>query len=148
MESYLGVMCHFLSLEWIFASHILQTHKIEKSHTAATIACELDAVSREWNIEEKVAACTYIQLTDNARNIVGGVHQPAWQHIPCSAHTQHQCHRCIEDSCCIRLAQQVLGNLWGTLNIVALFRLPLKPSRKNTTCPNALSAVLLSSKKI
>ena len=61
------VIC--LISEWILTSHVhvLQACEVEESHTAATLACEPDAVARVWGIEEKVAAYT----TENARNIVG-----------------------------------------------------------------------------
>ena len=62
---------------------MLQTRQVEQSHTSDNVTEELQAVASEWSLENKIAGVT----TNNARNIVAGVHKLMWQHFACFAHT-------------------------------------------------------------
>ena len=63
-------------------SYVLATYQVNVSLTAENVAKELKKVASEWKITEKVVCIT----TDNASNMVAGVHLTGWKHLPCLAH--------------------------------------------------------------
>ncbi|KAL7406448.1 hypothetical protein ABVT39_019801 [Epinephelus coioides] len=64
-------------------------------HYADACAEQFDAVTKEWEIENKVTTIR----TDSARNMVAAARQLPFEHIPCAAHMlQRTITVCLEDS--------------------------------------------------
>jgi hypothetical protein len=57
--------------------------EFNERHTAASLADKLHDTAREWKIDYKIVGI----VTDNAANIVSGVHLCKWHNMPCYAHT-------------------------------------------------------------
>ena len=83
VDAYLGVTALYITPLWRLKSCVLQTREVTQHHTSQNISTELDRVANEWSLTSKLAGVT----TDNARNIVKGVVDLEWQHVPCFAHT-------------------------------------------------------------
>ena len=81
--SFMTVTCHFLTEKWELKSVVLDTPRIDVSHTAVNLAAVLVRIADEWAITSKVACA----ITDNANNIVAAIRIAGWEHSPCFAHT-------------------------------------------------------------
>ena len=81
--SYMTVTCHFLTNDWELKSVVLETPRIDVSHTAENLAATLLRIADEWGIRNKISCAT----TDNANNIVAAIRITGWPHAPCFAHT-------------------------------------------------------------
>ena len=81
-EGFLTVTAHFIYL-WKLKSVVLATVKFSVDHTAEHIAGELQRVTDEWGLTNKVAA----MVTDNALNMAAATRITGWTHIHCFAHT-------------------------------------------------------------
>ena len=82
MEAYLTVTSHFITRDWRLKSFVLETKKMEDSHTADHIARELTEIICEWDIPRtKIISVVH----DNAANTVACtnqlVQQPSWGNI-------------------------------------------------------------------
>ena len=69
--------------EKVLDTHVLETFKSNKSHTADNIVKELKRVVNNWGIAEKVVCA----VTDNASNMVAAIAKAGWQHVQCFTHT-------------------------------------------------------------
>ncbi|KAI2660035.1 E3 SUMO-protein ligase ZBED1 [Labeo rohita] len=95
MEAYLTVTSHFITGDWRLESFVLETKKIEDSHTADHIARELTEIICEWDIpSSKIVSVVH----DNAANMVACtnqlVQQPRWgkmKGVRCAGHTLQLC---------------------------------------------------------
>ena len=65
MDSFLTVTCHFINDIYQLKTYVLETVKIEGSHTGAAIANNLKGIFNNWKIEDKVISV----VTDNAVNM-------------------------------------------------------------------------------
>ena len=74
--------CHFLTDDWEFKSVVLDTPRIDVSHTAKNLASALVKIADEWDIGNKISCA----ITDNANNIVAAIRITGWLHVPCFAH--------------------------------------------------------------
>ena len=85
MDSFLTVTCHFINDIYQIKTYVLETVKIEGSHTGAAIANNLQSIFNNWKIEDKVISI----VTDNAANIKFAIKQlePRTTNILCFAHT-------------------------------------------------------------
>lgn len=83
-ESYETVTVHFLtssiSAEWELRSKVLQTTKIDGSHTAEVIAGFLQDVKRHWGLKEVIA------VSDNAAVEVKTFSILGWPRVGCFGH--------------------------------------------------------------
>ena len=80
---YITVTFHYISHEWELHSRVLDTLNLDKDHTAANLAEELQKIAVEWGVDGKISCI----ITDNASNIVAAINQLGWRHLPCFAHT-------------------------------------------------------------
>ncbi|CAH1104318.1 unnamed protein product [Psylliodes chrysocephalus] len=80
-ESYLTLTCHFINSD--LQSCILETKKIEGSHTAANLANIIEEILQEWKLCDKVICI----ITDNAANMTAMCNILKKPHIGCFAHT-------------------------------------------------------------
>ncbi|RXN34368.1 zinc finger BED domain-containing 1-like protein [Labeo rohita] len=95
MEAYLTVTSHFITGDWRLESFVLETKKMEDSHTADHIARELTEIICEWDIpSSKIVSVVH----DNAANMVACtnqlVQQPRWgkmKGVRCAGHTLQLC---------------------------------------------------------
>ncbi len=51
MEAYLTVMAHFITKDWRLEHFVLETKKMEESHTAEHISQTLKEVISDWDTE-------------------------------------------------------------------------------------------------
>ncbi|KAL2076789.1 hypothetical protein ACEWY4_027609 [Coilia grayii] len=94
-HNYLGVTAHLIDSEWKLKSFALTVSKTVTRHHADACAEQFDAVTKEWEIENKVTTVG----TDSARNMVAAARQLPFEHIPCVAHMlQRTITVCLEDS--------------------------------------------------
>ncbi|XP_041862941.1 E3 SUMO-protein ligase ZBED1-like [Melanotaenia boesemani] len=82
-DSYLTITCHYIDMEWLLLSHVLQTRKIQTSHTAKNLSDLLSDALQEWELTDKDP----VIVTDNAANIVRAVELTSLLHVGCFAHT-------------------------------------------------------------
>ena len=80
--SYCCLTAHAISESWEAESYILETFNFNNEHTAQHIAQELTRVVNDWGLPS-ISCC----VTDNASNIVAGIIETGWRHLPCYAHT-------------------------------------------------------------
>ena len=80
---FMTVTCHFLTNEWELKSIVLDTPRIDVSHTAENLKAALLTITDDWGITTKISCA----ITDNANNIVAAIRGTGWQHLPCFAHT-------------------------------------------------------------
>ncbi|XP_068197082.1 E3 SUMO-protein ligase ZBED1-like [Antennarius striatus] len=91
---YLGVTAHLIDVGWKLKSFALNASKTVTRHYADACAEQFDAVTKEWEIENKVTTIG----TDSARHIVAAARQLPFEHIPCAAHMlQRTITVCLED---------------------------------------------------
>ena len=91
----LGVTAHLIDSEWKRKSFALTLSKTVTRHYADACAEQFNAVTKEWEIENKVTMIG----TDSARNMVAAARQLPTEHIPCAAHMlQRTITVCLEDS--------------------------------------------------
>ena len=69
--------------EKVLDTHVFETFKFNKNHTADNIVKELKRVVNNWGIAQKVV----FAVTDNASNMVAAIAKAGWQHVPCFTHT-------------------------------------------------------------
>lgn len=94
-HNYLGVTAHLIDTGWKLKSFALTVSKTVTRHYADACAEQFDAVTKEWEIENKVTTIG----TDSARNMVAAARQLPFVHIPCAAHMlQRTITVCLEDS--------------------------------------------------
>jgi len=74
-EGFLTVTAHFICL-WKLKSLVLATVKFSVEHTTEHIAGELQRVTDEWGITNKVA------VIDNALNMVAAIRITGWTALP------------------------------------------------------------------
>ncbi|KAJ4938907.1 hypothetical protein JOQ06_028373 [Pogonophryne albipinna] len=82
-ESYLTVTAHYISEDWQFLSHVLQTRAVYESHTGAHVAELLSRVVEEWQLSDK----DVMLVTDNASNMIVAAELGKFPHVKCFAHT-------------------------------------------------------------
>ena len=82
-ESYLTVTAHYISEDWQFLSHVLQTRAVYESHTGAHVAELLSRVVEEWQLSDK----DVVLVTDNASNMIVAAEFGKFPHVKCFAHT-------------------------------------------------------------
>ncbi|KAK1898959.1 Zinc finger BED domain containing protein 1 [Dissostichus eleginoides] len=82
-ESYLTVTAHYISEDWQFLSHVLQTRAVYESHTGAHVAELLSRVVEEWQLSDK----DVVLVTDNASNMIAAAEFGKFPHVKCFAHT-------------------------------------------------------------
>lgn len=80
-ESYDTVTAHYITDEWEMKSKVLDTKKVEGSHTSENIAGILNEVKSEWQIPGAPLA-----VSDNAANEVKAFKLLKWPRIPCFGH--------------------------------------------------------------
>ena len=94
-HNYLGVTAHLIDSEWKLKSFALTVSKTVTRHYADACAEQFIAVTKEWEIENKVTTVG----TDSARNMVAAARQMPFEHIPCAAHMlQRTITVCLDDS--------------------------------------------------
>ncbi|XP_051807666.1 E3 SUMO-protein ligase ZBED1-like isoform X1 [Acanthochromis polyacanthus] len=94
-HNYLGVTAHLIDRGWKLKSFALTVSKTVTRHYADACAEQFDAVTKEWEIENKVTTIG----TDSARNMVAAARQLPFDHIPCAAHMlQRTITACLEDN--------------------------------------------------
>ena len=79
-ESYSTVTAHFISKDWKFKSVVLETRKVEGSHTGENIKESLLATQRRWNLP------TPTGVTDNAANEIKAFDLLQWTRFGCYGH--------------------------------------------------------------
>ncbi|CAH2002487.1 unnamed protein product [Acanthoscelides obtectus] len=82
-ENFIGVTVHFFSDDLNLSSALLNCECYGERHTAENLSKFLLDTVKEFNMENKIAACT----TDNAPNMIAAVRRCQWRHLPCFAHT-------------------------------------------------------------
>ncbi|KAM3858642.1 E3 SUMO-protein ligase ZBED1-like [Diretmus argenteus] len=95
MEAYLTVTVHFITEDWRLECFVLETEKMEESHTADHIAHALTEIIYEWDIpSHKIVSVVH----DNAANMVACtnqlVQQSSWGNMKgvcCAGHTLQLC---------------------------------------------------------
>ena len=127
---FLTATCHFLTKEWEMKSVVLDTSRMEVSHTANNIAAALMKVTDNWGITGKVICA----ITDNASNMVAAVRSTGWQHSPCFAHTIN-----LIVSNSIAEVPEVGEVIQAAKNIVSFFHRSTKATDKLTTVQSQLN---------
>ena len=80
--SYCCLTAHVISEQWTLESYVLETFNFNTDHTAQHIGSELTRVINEWG-SPTITCC----VTDNATNMLAGIVEAGWNHLPCFAHT-------------------------------------------------------------
>ena len=80
--SYCCLTAHAISEQWTLESYVLETFNFNTDHTAQHIQSELTRVINEWG-SPTITCC----VTDNASNMLAGIAEAGWNHLPCFAHT-------------------------------------------------------------
>lgn len=81
-ESFIAVTTHFIDNNCTLKSYLLSCFMYLDKHTSEHLKNELLRVTKEWGLENRVAACT----SDNATDITKAVDLCLWRHIRCFAH--------------------------------------------------------------
>lgn len=71
MEGYITVNAHFIH-EWEIKNYVLQTRRMDQSHTSQNLSEVLTSAISEWNLQRYEQN---LSLTDNASNIVNAAKQ-------------------------------------------------------------------------
>ncbi|XP_035263235.1 zinc finger BED domain-containing protein 4-like isoform X2 [Anguilla anguilla] len=79
-KSYQTVSCHFISHNWELKSYVLETKVLTDRNTGIEIVNQLQTISKEWEITEKVHA-----VVMNGPNVLRA--RSGWTYFPCFAHT-------------------------------------------------------------
>ncbi|XP_053374207.1 E3 SUMO-protein ligase ZBED1-like [Mercenaria mercenaria] len=79
-ESYDTVTAHFINSNWELRSAVLQTTKVEGSHTGEHIAERLKEMVSDWNIPVPTV------VTDNAANERKAIQLLGWERFGCYGH--------------------------------------------------------------
>lgn len=80
-ESYSAVTAHFIDDKWNLKSAVLQTKKVEGSHTSEKIAEGLKEVQTEWKLPTSLTL-----VTDNAANERKAAELLGWTRFGCYGH--------------------------------------------------------------
>ena len=117
MEGYITVTAHFIH-EWEIKNYVLQTRRMDESHTSENLSEVLTSAISEWNLQR------YHQnpslTTDNASNIVNAPKQAELSpHIRCVAHTINLA---TQQGLKISQMDRILGRI---RHIVSFFKLQL-----------------------
>lgn len=83
-ESFISLMCHFLTVRFEMKRFTLNTRHMPESHTALNIAASLEQLCAEWEIPTD---CVKYVVTDNGRNIRAAARTLPWRQRACFAHT-------------------------------------------------------------
>ncbi|KAF7641585.1 hypothetical protein LDENG_00276790 [Lucifuga dentata] len=81
--SFMAVTCHYIEENFMLTSELLDCFSFTDRHTSDNLAAELQRISSEWGVKDKVVAC----MSDNASNTKGAIKKAGWKHVPCFAHT-------------------------------------------------------------
>ena len=84
-ESYDTVTAHFINQNWSLRTRVLQTSKVEGSHTAETIQESLEATKAKWSLPDRIA------VSDNASNEVKVLKLLGWPRLQCMEHNINLC---------------------------------------------------------
>ena len=84
-ESYDTVTAHFIDKSWGLRTRVLQTSKVEGSHTAETIQETLEATKAKWSLPDTIA------VSDNASNEVKAFKLLGWPRLQCMGHNINLC---------------------------------------------------------
>ena len=85
MEGYITVTAHFIH-EWETKNYVLQTRRMDQSHTSENLSEVLTSAISEWNLQRYDQNLSL--TTDNASNIVNAAKQAELSpHVRCVAHT-------------------------------------------------------------
>ena len=79
-ESYNTVTAHFIDTDWNMKTAVLETKKMEGSHTSEKIAAALKETEQRWSLKDPVAT------TDNAANEKKAFEILEWQRFGCYGH--------------------------------------------------------------
>ncbi|CAG2219590.1 unnamed protein product [Mytilus edulis] len=79
-ESYIYVTAHFITNQWELVNAVLQTKKVEGSHTGENIANALKEVKENWSLPDIIA------VTDNAANEKKAFQILNWIRFGCYGH--------------------------------------------------------------
>ncbi|GBO20152.1 Putative AC9 transposase [Araneus ventricosus] len=82
-KSYLAVTTHFIDSTTELRTFLLDCSKMDSSHTSQELSKQIKRISHEWEIDNKIVAI----VTNNASNIVGGVHDSGFRSLTCFAHS-------------------------------------------------------------
>ncbi|KAJ8969312.1 hypothetical protein NQ314_001813 [Rhamnusium bicolor] len=82
-DNFVAVTAHFFDISLEINSTLFECIKFSERHTAENLSEQLIDIVKNYNIENKIEACT----TDNAANIVAAVRNCNWRRISCFAHT-------------------------------------------------------------
>lgn len=82
-KSYLTLTSHYITPLWELKSPVLATVQLTSEHTANNIASELEKLTNEWKIREKVVSI----VTDNAANMIAAARVCGLKQLSCFAHT-------------------------------------------------------------
>ncbi|XP_076154112.1 zinc finger BED domain-containing protein 4-like [Alosa pseudoharengus] len=77
-ETHLTVSCHFLDDKWTRKSYILETARVMKGHSVASIVAR---IARSWGIEKKIHV-----VVSNLPNVKEPFQKRGWHEMPCFAH--------------------------------------------------------------
>ena len=82
-KAYCCMTIHYISKDWELKTSVIETFEFPEAHTGDNIASELQRVTTDWQITDKVVCV----VTDNASNMVSAIGKTAWRHLPCFAHS-------------------------------------------------------------
>ncbi|KAF8795059.1 Zinc finger BED domain-containing protein 4 [Argiope bruennichi] len=82
-ESFLAVTAHFIDSATQLKTFLLDCSKLDASHTSSELCKQIKRIASEWEITNKIVAI----VTDNAFNIVGGVHESGFRSLTYFAHS-------------------------------------------------------------
>ena len=82
-KSYCCVTVHYITMDWLIRSALLETFEFDTAHTAVNIRSELLRVASAYNLADKIVCA----VTDNASNMVSAIRETSWRHLPCFAHS-------------------------------------------------------------
>ena len=113
-ESYETVTANFINDDWKMKCYVLQTEKVEGSHTGDAIARVLSATKTKWQFLVPTA------VTDNASNEVKAFDILKWPRIPCYGHNLN-----LVVKCGLKEISAILAKARGLSHIPITAHLPL-----------------------
>ena len=79
-EAYSAITIHYIDHDWTLKSLVLQTSKVDGSHTADAIAQDLQKYQDKWGFRDPIATTDNAAVENKAFKILG------WPQIPCIGH--------------------------------------------------------------
>ena len=79
-KAYCCMTIHYISKDWELKTSVIETFEFPEAHTGDNIASELQRVTTDRQITDKV-------VTDNASKVVSAIRKTAWRHLSCFAHS-------------------------------------------------------------